>query len=334
MPQVNATIEGIVLYCDDSLDGFSLGNGYTIHKQFLEDLSFKERITDGRGKLTINYLGSQQQDDTGRIYFLCVRKDDTFTVQQSFGSRVVLTDSDLLCTEQLESYMDQETSYLNLIFTLLHVFKEGNIGYKELFITQKFSMGILNNTNYQTSDNVTRNIVDSRIYALSDSEKADCQNFIRKHNSRSSELLRNCLNEFVWGLEQTDHATGFEQFTTALEMTLLAQNQQGKKQVLSKRVAVLLSATPADTTALYNKMLAFYRYRSESLHEGEEQNITESELHELEGIVRSVMQKYLDFCLAEVTVNPALTWDDIKAKKINDLKNSVQAAIASGVLPA
>ena len=76
MPQVNVTIEGIVLYCDDSLDGMPLGNGYSIQKQYFDDLPFKERIVDGRNRLSINYLGSKQQDDSGRIYFLCLHKED------------------------------------------------------------------------------------------------------------------------------------------------------------------------------------------------------------------------------------------------------------------
>ena len=37
-------------------------------------------------------------------------------------------------------------------------------------------------------------------------------------------------------------STGFEQYTTALEMTLLAKGERGKKEALSKRVAVLLES--------------------------------------------------------------------------------------------
>lgn len=141
------------------------------------------------------------------------------------------------------------------------------------------------------------------------------------------------MDEFVWGLEQTDEATGFEQYTTALEMTMLATGQQGKKQVLSKRTAVLLESNPADITALYNRMLDFYRFRSESLHEGDGQNITSAELLELEGIVRRVMQKYLSYVSSQIALRPTVTWDELKTEKINDLKNDVQAAVSAGILP-
>ena len=125
-------------------------------------------------------------------------------------------------------------------------------------------------------------------------------------------------------------ATGFEQFTTALEMTLLAPGQQGKKEVLSKRVAVLLENTPADIAALYAKMKTFYRYRSESLHEGDDQNITDTETMELEDIVRRVLCKCLERCKTELSNNAAITWNDIKNQLIIDLMAKVATENAAG----
>jgi hypothetical protein len=107
-------------------------------------------------------------------------------------------------------------------------------------------------TKTQTSDNVTRNIVDTRLYKLTSDEKAECINFLGQHIGTSYDFFHPSMDEFVWGLEQTDEATGFEQYSTALEMTMLATGQQGKKQVLSKRTAVLLESNPVDITALYN----------------------------------------------------------------------------------
>ena len=66
---------------------------------------------------------------------------------------------------------------------------------------------------------------------------------------------------------------------------------------------------------LYNKMKDFYRYRSESLHEGNGQNITVSELKDLEEIVRRVLVKYLGFCKVAIQTAPTVTWDIIKETK-------------------
>ena len=60
MADVQVTVDGIVLYCDESVSALQLGNGYTIQKAYLEDLPFKNKITDGNGKVVISYLGSQR----------------------------------------------------------------------------------------------------------------------------------------------------------------------------------------------------------------------------------------------------------------------------------
>lgn len=58
----------------------------------------------------------------------------------------------------------------------------------------------------------------------------------------SNQVLMNSFG----GIEQIDVPTGFEQYTTALEMTLLERDVGGKKQKLANRVAVLLGTSPAD----------------------------------------------------------------------------------------
>lgn len=334
MVDVQVTIDGVILYCDESISALHLGNGYSIQKVYLDDIPFINKIIDGNGSLTINYLGSRLHDDHG-IYLMCIHKDDTFQVQlPQMAPGVHVTDRDFMCVEQLESYKDTEMTYLNRMFSLLHLFKKGNIGCKEVFLEHHFTvMGFINNTQEQTSDSVTRNIVDTTIFSLLD-EVSKCNRFLQDYKGREYDLLKNCIDEFTWGLEQVDIPTGFEQYTTALEMIFLAINQQGKKEVLSKRVAVLLESVPAKIRTLYNKMKNFYRYRSESLHEGDGRNITETELKEMEEIVRKVLLKYLEICKTAIENNSSVRWDEVKTEKINILKIAVEASKNAGVLPA
>ena len=217
-----------------------------------------------------------------------------------------------------------------MVFSLLRLFKVGNIGTKELFLDHSFSLGILKNNFNHISDIVTRNITDTRMFSLSATEVQACNTFLVDYCGAPYTLMKDNIDEFVWGQAQVDMATGFEQFTTALEMTLLAPGQQGKKEVLSKRVAVLLENTSTDMAVLYNKMRAFYRYRSESLHEGDNQNITDTELMEMEEIVRRVLCKCLERCKAELAQNAAITWNQIKTQLINDLMVKVAAENAAG----
>lgn len=45
MINVNVSISGIIMCCDESLCGLNLGRGYTIEKCNLDTLFFKDKIT-------------------------------------------------------------------------------------------------------------------------------------------------------------------------------------------------------------------------------------------------------------------------------------------------
>ena len=336
MTDVQVTIDGIILYCDESVSALQLGNGYTIKKLYFDEIPFRNKIIDGNGKIAISYLGSQRQDEKG-TYFMYLHKDDTYQVQlPEIVPGVIYIDKDFDCSNQLEAYYNSEMEYLHKMFSLLRVFKKGNIGLKEVFMEHRFSAlgGLINNTHKQTSDNVSRNITDNTVYTLTQEEVIRCNQFLQEYSGQEYLLLKSCIDEFVWGLEQVDLPTGFEQYTTALEMIFLNKNQQGKKEVLSKRVAVLLESDAIRVRSLYDKMKNFYRYRSNSLHEGDGRNISATELIEMEEIVRNVLLKYLELCKTALRNNPSVTWDEIKNNKINELKAVVQLAIVAGTLPA
>lgn len=335
MVEVNVTINGIILYCDESCSDLQIGNGYSIKKVSFDEVPFKKKITAGDGNLAINYIGSRIFTNDG-IYFMCLQKEDIYQIPEpDIIQGVTLTDRDLMCEEQIEQYKEKEMEFINRMFSLLHLYKAGNIGPKEIFLEHRYTvMGLFNNNQKQTSDNVSRNIVDNRVLILSPDEVINCNSFLQDYSGREFDLLKNCINEFTWGLEQIDIPTGFEQYTTTLEMLLLATNQQGKKEVLSKRVAVLLENDAIKIKSLYDKIKDFYRYRSESLHEGDGRNITKTELIELEEVVRSILVKYLEFCKIAIQRKMQITWDEVKAENINALKIAVGNAITAGVLPA
>lgn len=329
MIDANVAINGGILYCDESVLGLQLGNGYSLVKTYIDSLSFKDKITDGSGQLIIAYLGSVKSDEYGK-YLICLKKDDIYQIESPLKGLGIYTEKDIQCKNQVEAYNDRENEYLHKMFSMMRLFKEGNIGTKQIFFTHSFSVGIVKNTLNHTCDNVTRNITDQRNFILSPEEVILCNQFLIDYAGQEYSLLKGCIDEFVWGLEQVDIATGFEQYTTALEMTLLGHNQQGKKEVLAKRVAVMLESTSQSIDQLYAKMKTFYRFRSESLHEGDEQNITETELFEMENVVRRVLVKCLEIIKQELVANTAITWPEIKDKIINDLKVKVTAEVSAG----
>jgi len=158
--------------------------------------------------------------------------------------------------------------YLHERINLLRLFKSGNIGFFDVFFHYSFTvMEFIKNTLDQYSHNQTRNTITSDRFTLNEMEIVACNQRLNDYCNAPYALLKNSIDEFSWGMEQIDVPTGFEQYTTALEMTLLPQNQSGKKQMLANRISAILGNTPTEVQQIHQKILDFYRFRSESLHE-------------------------------------------------------------------
>lgn len=323
-------IGSIIMFCDESILGVNFGNGYKVVKSYLDDLPYKEKITDGRGQLAVPYIQSVNSDEQGK-YFYCLEKEVDYQMRppQQLAPGVY-TNNQLRCDDQVSEFTDAEYHYLFKIFSLLRLFKEGNIGTKQIFSEHTFSLGLINNRVQRNIDNAERNIIDNRVFSLTPSELTTCNQFLAEYSGAEYTIMKHIIDKFMQGLSKIDAATAFEQFTTAMEMTLLDAGQQGKKVVLSKRTAALLEDTPSHRSAMYLRMKNYYRFRSESLHEGNTSNITDGERLEFEAIVRRVIRKCLARCKAEISLNPTVTWDEIKSKMINDLMAIVAAENAAG----
>ena len=65
--------------------------------------------------------------------------------------------------------------------------------------------------------------------------------------------------------------------------------------MLANRISAMLGNSPAEIQQLYQKVMNFYRFRSESLHEGNDSNITDTELHDLEKYNKRSFEKNVLF---------------------------------------
>ncbi len=332
MSDINVKIDSILQNCDESIISLNFGRDYQIKKVYFDDLSFKNKIVNGNNRIDICYLSSKMTDQIGD-YFICLCKEGTFPPPEIIIQPGVVID-DRIYDEPLSNYTNEEMAFIFRNFSLLHLFKNGNIGYSQVFFEYHYKLlGFMDGSYDHTSNNTARNIADTRKYSLTNDEIIECNTFLQDYSGAEYDLLKNCIEEFVWGLDQMDEPTGFEQYTTALEMLLLETDERGKKEKLSKRISVLLESAPSDIINLYNKMKNYYRYRSESLHEGNGNNITTLELRELEEIIRKALKKYLIYCKGVLQSNPYITWSEIKTAKIEELKNLVTSNINLGILP-
>lgn len=319
---VKVNISGIILNVDESILNVELGRRYEIKKIYLENWKHKDKIIDGRKQLKFEYDSSNYLDGD-KVYFFGIEKNEIYTAELN-NSTVI---SDLA-----KSYKNDEIKYLYRKFALLKIYKESNICYKDIFIEQQFNMGLLKDNRNFEIENTMLNTIDDRKFKLSDDEIQNCNDFLNDYSGVEYDFMEDVIDQFLEGSKQTYSATAFKEYTTALEMVLLSKNQANKKEVLSKRIAVLLGEDHIAVAELYEKIKLFYRLRSNSTHEGKNDSITKSELLEWENIVKRVIKIYLNLIKIELLENPDVSWDLIKNKQIVLLKEKVVNLIALGVL--
>lgn len=226
--------------------------------------------------------------------------------------------------------MDDEFAYLNSTISKLQVYKEGNIGIHKVYFNHKYSF-VGNNTFNNTILIKDANTINPKKYVLSEVECGDFNEFSIKYDYCFN-LSKSIIDEFCFGLKQIDNATAFEQYTTSLEMFMLEKNCKNKKKCLAKRTAVALYATDIDVIATCTKMQSYYKFRSESLHEGNFSNITKVESEELENITRLLIKKFLEYMYTCILSNSSETLATVKTKWINMLKTRVMAYQSRGLL--
>lgn len=157
MINVNISISGILMCCDESLCNLNLGRGYTIEKCNLDTLFFKDKITDGHGNLDTDYWGSRIVEDNN-VFFICIKKDDVIQIEnpQFRESKFMITDKDCMCEGELEQYREKELEYLYTRINLLRLYKSGNIGFRDVFFHYSFTvMGLIKNKINHCSHNQT-----------------------------------------------------------------------------------------------------------------------------------------------------------------------------------
>ena len=92
--------------------------------------------------------------------------------------------------------------------------------------------------------------------------------------------------------------------------------------MLANRISAMLGNSPAEIQQLYQKVMNFYRFRSESLHEGNDSNITDTELHDLENITREVFITDLKvFSVAILIFSIVLFENAYKREKLKEKEN-------------
>ena len=317
--EFNVNIATILLNVDESILSLQFGDGYSIHKINYINLPFKDDITDKNNNILCEYWSSQIVEENN-IYFICLLKNDVLDyIPSNIGEAVGIN----ITPSKFDEYVNKQFEILNTYISKFNIFKSGDIGIQKVFYKFSIFNGIVKNTQKRISWISDAKTILKEKYSLTTQEIKQLSAFIST-TTPAFTLLKGVIDTYSYGFKFIEAAKTYEQLTTVLEMLFLEANEQGKKQVLSKRISVLLEDNDSNILSLYFILCNSYRLRSESLHEGNYLNINYMQVDELSNITRKVIKKYIEFADIQLSLNPNITFMDIKLTMIYNLKQIVE----------
>ena len=324
--EVNVDIFGIIIGADRTLLNVNIGNGYKIEEVFLDDCKYKKEIINGNGYVCEEYFFSQIKNEMAekeKISFICITKSDKFICP--FPSIYELTDitDKPFFYEDMKIYQDREYKIINDFIWKMMLFKEGDIGIKGIFFSCKSQLLIEERPYVSNIFIRDANTLCSNVYSINQSEIEAVNGFLRNYN-HSFELLKDVIANFTYSYKLLSDEESLKKLVTVNEILFLGKNQAGKKEVLSKRMAVFLGADDEEIYEIYNQIKRIYKYRSDSIHEGISSNITKLELIYLKEYTRKAIKKYLNIVETEIAANPSNNFLTIKNQIILSLKEKVK----------
>lgn len=318
--EANTHIETLILGCDDAVLYIDFLNDYKVESINIDDFSYKRQITDGTGKLLFHYDKRLNPVRDNNYFRLFKDRKDLITITMEPYKQYSIPNKDMLA--KMGEIKEREERYIYRIVNLLRIFKHGYIGIKHIFLEQEITFGM----KYSYNDmilNENRSAVDKDYFTLTKNEIISCNKFIRDNYTVIYDVMENIIDLFNFALDQIGIETEFEKLISALETMLLNKGEQGKKEVLAKRVAVMVGRDDYEISKIYNKMKAFYKYRSESTHEGKYVNINSVNRKELEELTRSVIKNYFEICQDKLLTCPTIIWDKVKRENVITIKSKV-----------
>lgn len=334
---VNVKIASVVLGADESLLQLEDVDGFSFQEICLSDFKYKDKILMANQKISNKYFMSQLHSDLNDISnssFVFLTKEENFIVKspETIEKGIVTITDKFGDLPELVDFQDKQFDLINRIISKLMLSKNAEIGIFEVFYEFSYSYFIINNNKMNTIliDDAKTTI--TKKYRVELTELANINDFLANYNE-SFRVLKSIIDGFTYSFKLLEYAKSFEQLISVLEIMLLPRNQQNKKETLSKRTALLLGKDDVDINSIYDKVKSFYKYRSESTHEGIDINIGENELVELRELTRLSILKLINEAEKMLQINPQITFDELKLQLVASLKALVSMKINAGVLP-
>jgi len=297
--------------------------GFSYREIPFEDYRHKSKMIDGNGELQIDYHFAVHGENDNRT-ILCLEKEQTHIIEHDKPANALGflfgTDFEALLRPIHAAYEES----LFMYFSLLHLFKEGDVYRKHLFYEYEAQEGIVKNTEKISTYSANMATLVKNPMVIEESERDELCSFLSTHSQAYHVLKNVVIGDLEFTYHIVDEVTNYKNLITPLEVMFLDNARDGKKEMLSKRIGVFIGTTDDEVRQIYNDMKQHYTSRSDAVHEGRECGITPLTLNDLRSLVRRATTKYSAYAISELSTNPSITFADIKSKLIPTLIGEVQ----------
>lgn len=325
-PSFNITINisvSIPIIGDQSIMLVQPPENFAFREIYLEDYVHKDRITNSRGQVLSEYMGAIKTGE--KPYIVCLEQNSSRVVEHDKPANAVafLNGSDF--DEIIAPIHDEIESKVFRFFSLLHLFKEGEIARKHSFYTYNTQAGICKMN--RVIDTYVEDIITLIRYPMiiTPAEVLLLNDLLYNHEQACQMLKPVVIDELEYTYHTLDDATNYKNMMTPLEVMFLHNDYGDKKVMLSKRMAVFLGSSDAEMKSIYDDVKNHYHDRSEAVHEGSVTQITRTSVDELRNLVRKATKKYISVIEQVLATDSTKTFDEIKTAQITYLKSIVQA---------
>lgn len=232
MPEINYDITisvsiSIPIIGDDSIIKIDPPTGFHYRKLFFDEYEYKSRMLDGDGNISDDYYFALH--DNQNPYIIVLEKSENIQVKHTCPANSIGFNMGNDLQELCEPIKNNYERKLLRYFSLIHLFKEGEIARKYSFYKFETQAGCCKNK--WTGIPFCADMVTIILYPLIiTDDEIDSINGLLSMNSQVYELLKGVLiDDLEYSYHILDDVTNYKNLVTVLEVLFL-RGEHGKKK--------------------------------------------------------------------------------------------------------
>ena len=304
---------------DESIALLNPPQGFVYKKVLFEEYLFNKNMRNYNGHVLFDYAYAFF-DKPEKI--LVLEHQNTYTIELDKpiqgGLLGLSTEDECNIKKELLSVRESLVETLRRYFALLHIYKEGDVAYKEIFVRYTYQNNhICPHINHFDVITFKQNPM-----VINACEIQTINDFISNHIIAFNMIKDVAVNDLICTYHSIYNETNFKNLFTISEVLLI--DGYSKSDTLAKRLAVLTKSSNPDIDARYIRFKHLYQIRNDSVHQGDNSQITKALVDEMRDIIREVIKAYFNHIDKYILLNPSATFLQAKVNCIKQLKRKIK----------